>query len=518
MDAAWAKVWSDLELVFVDPSLAFDHDMSSHPRPLRRVYVAIPIPTTRIVVQEDVENTKNSKTKPSTAKTRPALPLRPSTQQNQAVDKKRKHEDDKDAKEPIQKRRQVVKPAKKSSEPPKANSDPSKLAAPTPRTSEAPAKPVVPKKAPQPLWTRVGAGFTRREIEDRILLREFVIRFNDSLDIKRVYLERLEDFDTFDDATAKALLVAFLEVVKTDLTSDQRRPLNDFLKELRDRGMTFYDILSGLDKMRQKTGLNIPSLTKQLKQPQDEIDSEALIPVLLALVDDLLDTRALRAQVDKYKDEGVEVRKEYFAAAKAERERWSSLRSSLMEEKKVGGKGFDQAKWKQKFEAAKAKHDAKDHSIRLNFLKKQASISLRFTPQVDMDGRVYYFHTPSLRKPPAKSTRDDYGKWCWFVPVWGRRPDDAERVDEPTGSKNTVESWWGFGEAAECKLLAKWIQFRTEQSNNKAGSDRAGESDDSSDLTDLEDDEDVGKTDSKQLVAALLDFATVLDYADDVGK
>ena len=132
------------------------------------------------------------------------------------------------------------------------------------------------------------------------------------------------------------------------MSSDQRRPLNDFMKEFRDRGMSYYDILSGLDNMRQKTGLNIPSLSKQLKQPHDEIEAEALIPILLALVDDLLDTRALRAQVDKYKDEGVEVRKEHFAAAKVERERWSSLRSSLMDEKKQGGKGFDLAKWKQK--------------------------------------------------------------------------------------------------------------------------------------------------------------------------
>jgi len=44
--------------------------------------------------------------------------------------------------------------------------------------SEVPVKKVVVKKPqpePQPLWTRVGADFTREEIEDRILVSTFFL-------------------------------------------------------------------------------------------------------------------------------------------------------------------------------------------------------------------------------------------------------------------------------------------------------------------------------------------------------
>jgi hypothetical protein len=160
-----------------------------------------------------------------------------------------------------------------------------------------------------------------------------------------------------------------------------------------------------------------------------------------------------------------------------------------------------------------------------------------------MDGRTYYIHTPSLRKPPAKSTRDDFGKWTWFVAVWGARPASAKRLDEgeedgETGESNSSteesedeisgireaklaheakrarrEGWWGFGEAAELRLLAKWLQWRDREAGTPSTDGSVNGDEDGS--PDAEED-DKPNDGSKRLVSALLDFASVLQYADDV--
>jgi hypothetical protein len=112
--------------------------------------------------------------------------------------------------------------------------------------------------------------------------------------------------------------------------------------------MTFYDILNTLNTLRAKTSLHIPDLTKVLDSKPDSIEADALIPVLLSLIDDLMLTKALRTEIDRYKEESVEIRKEHFATMKEERERWSKIRTALMEEKKQAALGFDLAKWKVK--------------------------------------------------------------------------------------------------------------------------------------------------------------------------
>lgn len=420
-----------------------------------------------------------------------------------------------------------------------------------------------PVPEPQPLWTRVGVDFTREEIEDRILLREFALRFNGCLDLKRPILEKLEDFGEFDDATAKALLIAIIDVLRENAPSNERRPLADFIKQLRARGMSVYDILYTMHhKLRSGTNLRIPNLANVLEEGSgrngDTIDSTALIPVMLALMDDVLETDVARKEVDRWKEEAAEVRRNYHKSMKEEKEHWAPLRVKLLDEKKAGGAGFDLAKWKKKFEAAKAKHDSKEHALKFDFIKNIAEISPRFSPLVDMDGRTYYIHSPSMRKPPAKSTRDDYRKWTWFVAVWGTRPGSAKRIDDETeadsdkkvdssgslsseltdpddsedeisGAKEEREAlahkraqaaaeqegWWGFGETAELKLLAKWLQWRDQEAGAHSTPEESADGDDDA-TPDAEDDEAKANEGSKRLVTALLDFATVLQYADDV--
>jgi hypothetical protein len=95
-------------------------------------------------------------------------------------------------------------------------------------------------------------------------------------------------------------------VIKDEAPGEERRKLNDFLKQIRAKGMTFYDILDTLNTLRTKTGHHIQDLTKLLRAKPDTVEADALIPVLLSLIDDLIVTKALRAEVDRYKEESVE--------------------------------------------------------------------------------------------------------------------------------------------------------------------------------------------------------------------
>ncbi|KAG8867312.1 hypothetical protein FRC20_006109 [Serendipita sp. 405] len=444
------------------------------PRPNRTFYIDVPV-IKGISSTFRPKNTQNADQNASKVKVASLQPLQTSKSVNQLINRKRGRDDDeKNAKDAPQKRRQLQQVEKKpiqklkadTAVPPKASNV---------ITKDAPVKKPIVKKAPQPLWTRVGVDFTRQEVEDRIMLREFTLRFNSC--------------------------------------------------KVRGRGMSFYDILCHLQQLRHKTGLNIPNLVNDLKVEPHTINADALIPVMLGLIDDLLQTRAVRSELDKFKTEMADVRKGYYAAVKEEKERWAGIRVPMMEEKKKGGPSYDAEKWKKKFEAAKAKHDANEHAIKFDYVKNQAAIAPRYTPLVDKEGRTYYIHTPSTRKPPAKSSRDEFMKWTWFVAVWGKLPEDAKRIDIPSDVKKDEEGWWGFGEAAECELLAKWIQFKAEEAEEteRAASSKNSSDDDSSELTEEEEDGDedgdARVADSKRLVAALLDFADVLRYADDtLGK
>lgn len=150
-------------------------------------------------------------------------------------------------------------------------------------------------------------------------------------------------------------------MLKNEGPSEERRKLNEFIKQIRARGMSFYDILSTMNTFRTKTSLHIPDLTKVLKRKPDTVEADALIPVLLNLIDDLMVTKSLRAEIDKYKEESVDIRKEHYATMKEERERWSKIRTALMEEKKQAAAGFDLAKWKVKVCLLLVKLDCRLH-------------------------------------------------------------------------------------------------------------------------------------------------------------
>lgn len=112
--------------------------------------------------------------------------------------------------------------------------------------------------------------------------------------------------------------------------------------------MSVYDIMSTLQELREKTDLNIPDLSAVLKQNPHLVEPFELIPVMLALFDDMLQTKEVRKELDRFKEEGVEIRKNYYSKMKEEKERWGKIRTAMFEEKKQPPPDFDLSKWKRK--------------------------------------------------------------------------------------------------------------------------------------------------------------------------
>ncbi|SRR5258706_393547 len=97
------------------------------------------------------------------------------------------------------------------------------------------------KKEPQPLWTRVAPGASRKEIEDRIAvclilpqpcfnvltpvrqIREFFLRFSEALNVKRPLLEALEDFAWMERDVAVGCLAALVDALRLDRPADTRK-------------------------------------------------------------------------------------------------------------------------------------------------------------------------------------------------------------------------------------------------------------------------------------------------------
>ena len=59
----------------------------------------------------------------------------------------------------------------------------------------------------------------------------------------------------------------------------------------------------------------------------------------------------------------------------------------------------------------------------------------------DSDGRAYYiFSTSPRQRPPTRNQRKGFTKWTWFIAVWGKRPSNAQRVDEEVGEDTEFTS------------------------------------------------------------------------------
>lgn len=385
-----------------------------------------------------------------------------------------------------------------------------------PKAKEAaPAKP-----PPKPLWTRIDTSLDQTTAEARIHIREFVQRFSAVLDISKTHLDELEEItgttgehgartgDGHDEdiegwvsePCVKAIILGLLNVIASSTDNHAiARVAKDPINDVRASGANLNKIWVALAALRD--GLRrVPSSPFQYPDPlpppasvsyrttrhthQTGTDlfvgnSAQLVPVVSALIESALHTKAIREEIER----GLEQEKTLARDVREEVSRQKTLFEEL--KSKAKGKGPSKA-------------DREQHKQVLQDIEHAQSVALakcihRYAPVgYDHEGRVYYFLTPSEAEREAalqliagkdakvkisrrrgglmEEDRRAMRRWSWFVAVWGALPEGAalnEADEEEADEISDEPRWWGFYEPGEIRKMAEWIAASYEAGDAK---------------------------------------------------
>lgn len=107
-------------------------------------------------------------------------------------------------------------------------------------------------------------------------------------------------------------------------------------------------MLSALSALNVKVQWHLPYTAFKQPTASTKDDPTALFPAILALMDLVCSTKAIRKAIEEGTKAATNTKKEFIAKRKMEDERWAAVRKPLQDEKKVGGPGFNLEKWKAK--------------------------------------------------------------------------------------------------------------------------------------------------------------------------
>ena len=253
----------------------------------------------------------------------------------------------------------------KMPKPPKVANPVSTMTAPKP-------KPPVnrkPKPPPKVLWTPIPVppSFTLDLALPRIAIREFVLRFGKLLDMSRTHLEELEEiggrrsYDLEDDddidvemgwvgeTCVRAIFLGLLSLLlnnQPEFDGDQEKmAIQDAIQEIKASRANLSRIWGALASLRAefaKVG-NKPLFPDPLPPPQhtkihttrsgaligagiNVTTTAQLVPVVLPLMEMVLDTQAVRDEFEEGAREAKERAREEKERAKAIRERWEETK------------------------------------------------------------------------------------------------------------------------------------------------------------------------------------------------
>ncbi|KAH9027722.1 hypothetical protein EDB85DRAFT_1974167 [Lactarius pseudohatsudake] len=420
---------------------------------------------------------------------------------------------------------------------------PKKLKAP--KLPRAPAAAVVPKPKrsinrqakplPKVTWTPlpVPPSFTLDRALPRIAIREFVLRFGRLLDMSRAHLEELEEIGgrrphEVDDADSdseqdidvemgwiseiclRAILLGLLNILSDSQVElggkHGKKAIQDAIQEIKGSRANLTRIWGALASLRAEfekvdkrltfpDPLSPPQHTKIRTTRSGALNGAGvnvattaqLVPVVLPLIEMVLDTQAVHDELEEGVKEAKERVKEEKERAKAIREQWDS--------KKKSGNLYNRS--------LSALEQAQRVALHAH--------SLRFSPLgIDHEGRTYFALTPSVAERDAAAAllagdtskggkahgraivsadeRQVMRRWGWFVAVWGQKPADGlvptneeEDSDEESDDDSTtdVERWWGLWQADEIHKLANWIAIKNglvggEQPTERSAEDEPG--------------------------------------------
>ncbi|KAH8994725.1 hypothetical protein EDB86DRAFT_3078077 [Lactarius hatsudake] len=386
-----------------------------------------------------------------------------------------------------------------------------------PKKSKAPKLPRAPDAAVVPKPKR-SINRQAKPLPKRchaFAIREFVLRFGRLLDMSRAHLEELEEIGgrrphEVDDADSdseqdidvemgwiseiclRAILLGLLNILsEVELGGKQgKKAIQDAIQEIKASRANLTRIWGALASLRAEfekvderltfpDPLSPPQHTKIRTTRSGALNgvgvnvatTAQLVPVVLPLIEMVLDTQAVHDELEEGVKEAKERAKEEKERAKAIREQWDS--------KKKNG-NLDKA--------ARAEYHRS-----LSALEQAQRVALhahapRFSPLgIDHEGRTYFALTPSVAERDAAAAllagdtskggkahgraivsadeRQAMRRWGWFVAVWGQKPTDglvptSEDEEDEESDGDPIERWWGLWQADEIRKLADWIAIK----------------------------------------------------------
>ncbi|KAK7057235.1 zf-4CXXC-R1 domain-containing protein [Favolaschia claudopus] len=396
-----------------------------------------------------------------------------------------------------------------------------------PRLKQKPTGPLPTLK-----WTKLRSHLSVEDAEARLHIREFVLRFFAKA-LPKVHLDELEQingngrsrYDEEDiipwvsEGCLKSIILAFLSVLAEEETNDTiKKAIQMGSKEMRAPSVglgKIWQILSSLrdaldasepdddDGAASEESDTIPSFPDPLPLPNAVansrrtrsagsfiVDTIQMIPVILGLIDAVMETPTIRGEIDKGAKESKDVARDVKDATRNANERW--------EKSKKETENINELQFKARRAA---------HKQLLQDIDGAGKVAMhRFNPRfsvlgTDRDGRTYYALSPSLsesdsalefiasmvadtddangnskarrkRRSKREEERSSLKEWSWFIAVWGTKPPlesgtlpfkpiastDDDDDDEP--DDETVDKWWAIWQPVEIRKLVSWITIK----------------------------------------------------------
>ncbi|PPQ63665.1 hypothetical protein CVT24_004550 [Panaeolus cyanescens] len=303
-----------------------------------------------------------------------------------------------------------------------------------------PAKPTKP--LPVLRWKRVPVQLSQEEADERIFIREFVMRFSPLFEptIAKASVEELKHIagksnpseedvspkDWVSEMCVRAIILGLLGMLAKTAGPETTKVIRLTIKELRAGGANLNKIWSALQSLRDSmklpnvveekdpvikldfpdplptpvmllsNGRNLRSVQNQPDNTTNIIHTTQLIPVVIYLMQASLETPLVREEIELGVKDAKDSVRDSKEAARLEQERWDVERKAMDKAEKS-----DKA---QKDENRIKRQTHKDHITNLdNAVKILApSYSPRFMPLgTDTDGRIYYALSSGLLEREA---------------------------------------------------------------------------------------------------------------------
>ncbi|KAK8864575.1 hypothetical protein IAR55_001825 [Kwoniella newhampshirensis] len=358
--------------------------------------------------------------------------------------------------------------------------------------------PVLPPPEP-PVFEKVDTKLSREEAEQRIMLREYLLRFRPVLSVPERSLPAVDDFDRpLTEASVRLFAGAMLDMIKDELEhsgNEDDEGVAEMMFNLREE-LRYY-----ADLARFAAIFNIISEPLRLRLPPPIVDTRAqtndsalralldldenqpspawaaelsagpsrrvgasripqpaeVVRMLLALAERTLATPKIRYEMEMFSLEYKERMKQYNEV-KGHTAVFEAKKKKLAEARVRCKSAAETKANKEMLHGEEREYGELVKLLNVNLRATLGRIALRHEPLGrDVDGRIYYALTPrhvnSDGRPPSG--------WASGLLVWGIGvPGKTDQGDDLPVS---TERWNHFGKSKDVTQLIKYVEWKYEQ-------------------------------------------------------